>query len=321
MTDPNLTTPAPVKLLAALFEAQLTAKPVPKGDDFDAGGKFGYKYASSADVVRYARAHLHEHGLAVILNLTTTRASSIDGHRGIVGLSGVLFHRESGETWPIAFELPYVGSKGRPDDKASQASITTGEARAYRLLLGLTTLDPEEEVASYLPPELARETATAPTPKAPPSTTAKPPTAAAKPPPSKPAPAPEPSATAPDDYAREERKAIQEVAAQEEAEAATAAQIEEFGKLAGRLGLTLDTAVTWSSRQPLKRPDGSFTRMKDNPEPRYYNYADAKDRGRLAELIPLLQEEIDDLKSRKIHPRRSGWAGRVNKWSADAVGF
>lgn len=309
-----MTDKIPTRLFAALFAAQKEVEPVPKASDFDAGGKFGYKYASGPDVVRYARKALHKHGLAVVLTSTTTRQASGDGesHRGVVAMSGFLMH-DSGETLPVVFELPYVGSKGRPDDKASQASITTGEARAYRLLLALTTSDEEAEVANFLPdehvaPRSAPETSR-PKPTAPPVASAPP---AAAP--------PDQAAVA---EARAEREAIQAVEQQEQAsaEAVEAGDpAETFKEVAARLGLDVESAVAWASRKPLLI-EGARSKLKDSPKPAIKNFAEASERGLLAKLAAVLKDDIAELKEREIHPRKSGWSERVNKWAADQLGF
>jgi len=300
--------PPPLALLSALFEAQTKAKPVPKTSDFDADGKYGYHYASGADVVRYAKAHLNEHGLAVVITTTVSRPSEIpeSAHRGVVALHGFLYHRASGETLPVGFELPYVGSKGRPDDKASQASIATGEARLYRLLLALTTSDQEDEVANGGAEDVPsyREPPTGPPAKKPPPAVKseaprREPPAEADPPPDRTEVAPQPA----------------------EWRDSTGGEIEAFEALAKRLGLSNDTAVTWASREPRRRADGTLSKMKDDPKPKMHSYNDAKERGQLAALIPLLQEEIDSLKERAINPRKSGWSEQVNTWSANKLGF
>lgn len=312
---PSESPSTPTALLGALVAAQLAVQPVPKRSEMDAG-KFGYMYASAADVVRYAKRHLHQHGLAVVINSTDTIPG--EGARGVVILSGVVFHQESGEVWPVNFSLPYVGTKGRPDDKASQASISTGEARAYRLLLGLTTEDAEDEVANRPNEEADRQAPAAPRPP----TAAKPPAPESKPAPEQ---AKAPAASAPPKAAAPAAAPAPKPAfrpAEPEASETPIGTVETFATLAKRLGLDLDTAVTWSSREPFQRPDGGgLSRMKDGPKPRFYNYADALDGGKLPELLPLLETEIESLKSRKIHPRQSGWSDRVKRWSADAVNF
>jgi len=313
LTDSPTTTPT--RLFAALFDAQRTVKPVPKADEMDAG-KFGYMYASAADVVRYARAHLHEHGLALFINSTACR--QID-HRGVVALAGVVFHPESGETWPVVFELPYVGTKGRPDDKASQASITTGEARAYRLLLGLTTEDAEDEVANRRDDVADRTPPAAEPPPAPPT----PPKESTPPKEPKPAPPPAAPAAKADPPKPAAQTPTAEVAGRpaEWGTPATPEEIAAFDALIARLGLDRDTAVTWASRTPFRRPNGDLSRMRDELDHRIYSFGDAAERGMLPELTGLLEEEIADLKRRSIHPRKSGWADKVKKYSADLIGF
>ena len=303
-TDP------PLALLRALFDVQRQIKPVPKASEMDAG-KFGYSYASSADVVRYARAELATHGLMVVFSRTHTR--QFEGARGLVELCGCVFHEPSGETLPVSFALPYIGTKGRPDDKASQASVTTAEARAYRLLLGLTTSDEEEEVASYV-----EQTEPAARTSSPPKE-------------SKPTPAEPPKPAAPpasDAEAKAEREAIQSVEREEE-QADTAgpdrspASDEEIGRFkeaARRLGLDVDSATAFASR-----PSGA--KISGNPAASIFAFSDAVERGAVAALADALEADIAGFKAKKVNPRKQvnkqgkTWPEAVKAWAANQINF
>lgn len=280
-------------MLAALAAAQRKATPVPKRAEMDAG-KFGYMYAASGDVVEHAKRILEPEGLFLFVTSTTTEPSAIDGHRGVVTLHGVLWHEPSGESMSTSFSLPYVGSSGRPDDKASQAAITTGEARLYRLLLAMTTEDAEDEVASHVDAPAPSSKKAPPAPKV--EAVAPPPPAAA-PPPAEPRTGP----AAP-------------------AGPTTADDAIEFRKVAERLGLSLDTAVGWASREPY-RIDGALSRMKDKPSPQVFTFEKAKRDEALGLLAEKLGETVDDLKASNIHPVRSKWNEAVNEWFAAAANF
>lgn len=300
----------PTQLLGALFDAQAQIRPVPKASEMDAG-KFGYMYASAADVVRYARAELSKHGLMVVLNQTACQ--QFEGARGVVTISGQLVHRPSFESMPVSFSLPYIGTKGRPDDKASQAAVATAEARAFRLLLGLTTSDNEDEVANGS--EGLHEPAS---PIAQPVRAPKPAAEVAPPPPAEVA------------EAKAERKAIQEVEAEEQAEAeaatpdgasATQEEIERFTESARRLGLDTDTAATFASRTP------AGAKLKDNPTATFFNFSDASDRGALGQLADVLDAQIAGFKSKKVNPKRltnaAGvtWPNVVKTWAANQINY
>lgn len=305
-TDP------PLALLRALFDVQRQIKPVPKASEMDAG-KFGYSYASSADVVRYARAELATHGLMVTFNKTSVY--QFEGARGTVEVAGCVFHEPSGETIQVSFALPYIGTKGRPDDKASQASVTTAEARAYRLLLGLTTSDEEEEVASYVEQtEPAARTSSPPKESKP---------TPAEPPPPKPAAPP-----APDAEAKAEREAIQSVEREEEQTNTTGpdrspASDEEIGRFkeaARRLGLDVDSATAFASR-----PSGA--KISGNPAASIFAFSDAVERGAVAALADALEADIAGFKAKKVNPRKQvnkqgkTWPEAVKAWAANQINF
>lgn len=313
----------PTQLLGALFDAQAQIRPVPKASEMDAG-KFGYMYASAADVVRYARAELSKHGLMVVLNQTACQ--QFEGARGVVTISGQLVHRPSFESMPVSFSLPYIGTKGRPDDKASQAAVATAEARAFRLLLGLTTSDNEDEVANGS--EGLHEPAA---PIAQPVRAPKPAAEVAPPPPvSAGNAAVRAMAKRGAEEAKAERKAIQEVEAEEQAEAeaatpdgasATQEEIERFTESARRLGLDTDTAATFASRTP------AGAKLKDNPTATFFNFSDASDRGALGQLADVLDAQIAGFKSKKVNPKRltnaAGvtWPNVVKTWAANQINY
>ena len=294
----------PTTLLRALFDARAQLDPVPKASEMDAG-KFGYSYASAADVVRYASAQLHAHGLALIFHKTTLMPG--EKGRGVVHMAGVVFHSESGETLNVFFEAPYVASNGRPDDKASQASIATGEARAYRLLLGLTTADAEDEVASYSGTD---EPATvmhraAPAPSKPPAVPA------AKPAPAKAPPAKTPEQSKPPAKPRTEAGTD----GAPEPTPSSDADAERFAAISKRLGLDTDTAVMWASRMP------PGAKIKADPKPGIFTYADGRTAGGLALLAEQLEDEAATLKARKIHPVKRGWTDAVKRWAANQITY
>jgi len=284
-------------LFAALFAAQRAVQPVPKGAEFDAG-KYGYRYAPSGAVVEYARAHLHDHGLALVLTATSTMPSAIDGNRGVVGLSGVLWHT-SGESIPVSFELPYVGAKGRPDDKASQASITTGEARLYRLLLGLTTADEDAEVASWGEREPEPPTTRRPLPTAPPL----PDVPALR----EPLPAPRPTPTSTSSPTPTPTKGAEQTPSSDEDSV-------RFDAIAKRLRLDPDVAVSWGSRTP------TGAKLKAATGAVWHTYSDAQSSGVLGDLAAVLEADAVALKARRINPK-DGWAAAVTAWAADLIPF
>ena len=145
-------TPRPLKLLAALMQAQQELLEVPASTStrrVDGRVEETTTYAGSEDTLRAARAALHRHGLMATPHHTTMRIAE---HSKAVMTIGVhLLHLDSGQELLRTFDVEVSSQYG------SNAAATSGYATALRLLLGLPRA-PESTVVSALPqPESAEE--------------------------------------------------------------------------------------------------------------------------------------------------------------------
>ena len=306
------------ELLLALVEVQRTIQPVPEDKvRNDSGGK--YPYASGPAVVEHTKAALRAQGLVLVV--TSTLCSPTESGRGVVRLEGVVLHNESGGSLPLAFELPYVAGKGRPDDNVALASITKGHARMLRLLLAVSTgADADDDVEADAEPA-------APVAKAPPVATAAKSAKVEEPPETKPAPKakepepvkePEPKADTPTKVGKpgkgSKHSRLPALGSVLEPAPSPAEDCKRFKAAAKRLGLDLDIAATAASRVP----EGGKLRETTGTR---FNYADAERDGLLGVLADDLEATIADLKSRKVHPVKSGWTAAVTEWGKDQITY
>jgi hypothetical protein len=150
-------------------------------DKFNKSG--GYGYASADNVSEYARKMLTAFGLCWTRTSCLVRGPSMlscdIGGMSCVGevAIGWSLRHESGEHIDGVSEYPVIAQRGRPHDKATQASITYGTGN---ILMGLLCLDREDKHTTVDGRDDARaDDRPAPPPKP----------AASKPPAAKPAPA------------------------------------------------------------------------------------------------------------------------------------
>jgi len=125
-------------IIPFLLQAQREIEGVHKGSKNDFGG---YKYASAEDMITASREVLHKNGLIVTRNGWRIIRSDDDA-APIVEAVYVLAH-ESGANVVCATQYPICVGKGRPEDKALNASLTTGLSYFLRDLLLIPRCDDE----------------------------------------------------------------------------------------------------------------------------------------------------------------------------------
>ena len=124
-------------IIPHLHKAQMEVEAVHKASKNDFGG---YKYASAEDMITASRAVLHNNGLIVTRN--GWRVISEHVVPPLVEAVYVLAHT-SGHNVACATQYPICVGKGRPEDKALNASLTTGLSYFLRDLLLIPRCDEE----------------------------------------------------------------------------------------------------------------------------------------------------------------------------------
>ena len=125
-------------IIPHLLKAQEAVVGVHKASKNDFGG---YKYASAEDMITASRAVLHENGLIVTRNGWRVLREH-EGQAPLVEAVYVLAHK-SGASVMCATQYPICVGKGRPEDKALNASLTTGLSYFLRDLLLIPRCDTE----------------------------------------------------------------------------------------------------------------------------------------------------------------------------------
>lgn len=155
---PSDTAPAPVaptpappdSIAAALLVAQKAIKQVEKGSTNE---YHGYDYTSADDMIKCARAALHEAGLTFSLNnhelLPLPEIAAVFEDPGVppfifVRSHFLLEHGASGEFRKYTFDLPAIPEKGRPLDKAILGVMTSSWSYMLRDLLQIPREDENE---------------------------------------------------------------------------------------------------------------------------------------------------------------------------------
>ena len=141
-----------------LLKAQMAVTAVEKASRNDFGG---YKYASAEDMITASRAVLHENGLIVTRN--GWRLLNEENATPAVEAVYVLAHKD-GHSVVCATQYPVCVGKGRPEDKALNASLTTGLSYFLRDLLLIPRCDEEVD---QRPDTISRAGGTRKTPKPP----------------------------------------------------------------------------------------------------------------------------------------------------------
>ena len=124
-------------ILPYLLKAQTAVEAVEKASRNDFGG---YKYASAEDMITASREVLHKQGLLVTRN--GWRVIREPDCTPIVEAVYVLGHKD-GHSVVCATQYPICTGKGRPEDKALNASLTTGLSYFLRDLLLIPRCDVE----------------------------------------------------------------------------------------------------------------------------------------------------------------------------------
>ncbi|QDP67313.1 MAG: putative essential recombination function protein [Prokaryotic dsDNA virus sp.] len=124
-------------IIPHLLKAQVDVEAVEKASRNDFGG---YKYASAEDMITASRAVLHKHGLIVTRN--GWRILNEGNATPVVEAVYVLAHKD-GHSVVCATQYPICVGKGRPEDKALNASLTTGLSYFLRDLLLIPRCDVE----------------------------------------------------------------------------------------------------------------------------------------------------------------------------------
>ena len=124
-------------ITAHLHKAQQEVEAVEKASRNDFGN---YKYASAEDIVTASRAVLHKQGLIVTCN--GWRLVNEENCTPSIEVVYVLSHT-SGHSVVCATQYPVCVGKGRPEDKAVNASLTTGLSYFLRNLLLIPRCDEE----------------------------------------------------------------------------------------------------------------------------------------------------------------------------------
>lgn len=130
-----------------LLKAQKEVEAVEKASKNDFGG---YKYASAEDMITASREVLHKNGLVVTRN--GWRVVNEGDNVPLVEAVYILAHKD-GHNVACVTQYPICVGKGRPEDKALNASLTTGLSYFLRDLLLIPRCD--EEVDSR-PDTIAR---------------------------------------------------------------------------------------------------------------------------------------------------------------------
>jgi len=125
-------------IIPHLLKAQEAVTGVHKASENSYGG---YKYASAEDMITASRAVLHENGLVVTRNGWRVIDERGDG-APLVEAVYVLAHKD-GHHVVCATQYPICVGKGRPEDKALNASLTTGLSYFLRDLLLIPRCDDE----------------------------------------------------------------------------------------------------------------------------------------------------------------------------------
>ena len=141
-----------------LLKAQMAVTAVQKASRNDFGG---YKYASAEDMIMASREVLHSNGLIVTRN--GWRLLNEEGATPSVEAVYVLAHKD-GHSVVCATQYPVCIGKGRPEDKALNASLTTGLSYFLRDLLLIPRCDEEVD---QRPDTISRAGGTRSTPKPP----------------------------------------------------------------------------------------------------------------------------------------------------------
>ena len=118
-------------LFKALADASASIPALAEDGRAEYGGG-GYDYISAPGAIRTIKPALLEVGL--LPAVTGTTVSEVCG-KLVVELHCRLVHLESGELLEDRFSMPISPGRGRPEDKACQASITSGLGRWLRCLL------------------------------------------------------------------------------------------------------------------------------------------------------------------------------------------
>jgi len=141
-----------------LLAAQRAVEALPKASRNDFGN---YNYTSAEDMITGARLVLHDQGL-IITRAGWRLAAPKDCQTGeaMVEAHYILGH-ESGACVMCTTQYPVCVGKGRPSDKALNASLTTGLSYFLRDLLLIPRCDDEVD---QRPDTLARTSGTRPTP-------------------------------------------------------------------------------------------------------------------------------------------------------------
>lgn len=144
-----------VGIIPSLLKAQRQVEAVEKASRNDFGG---YKYASAEDMITASRKVLHDNDLIV----TKSGWRIIyDGESPLVEAVYVLAH-ENGSAVMCTTQYPICVGKGRPEDKALNASLTTGLSYFLRDLLLIPRCDEEVD---QRPDTISRGTGVRDTPK------------------------------------------------------------------------------------------------------------------------------------------------------------
>ena len=125
-------------IIPHLLKAQEAVTGVHKASKNDFGG---YKYASAEDMITASREVLHKNGLVVTRNGWRVIRSD-DDSAPLVEAVYVLAH-VGGAHVVCATQYPICVGKGRPEDKALNASLTTGLSYFLRDLLLIPRCDDE----------------------------------------------------------------------------------------------------------------------------------------------------------------------------------
>jgi len=125
-------------IIPHLLKAQEAVVGVHKASKNDFGN---YKYASAEDMITASRAVLHENGLIVTRNGWRVLREH-EGEAPLVEAVYVLAHK-NGANVVCATQYPICVGKGRPEDKALNASLTTGLSYFLRDLLLIPRCDTE----------------------------------------------------------------------------------------------------------------------------------------------------------------------------------
>ena len=126
-------------ILPHLLKAQVEVEAVEKASRNDYSGYF---YASAEDMITASRRVLHNNGLMVTRNGWRIVESQREGRPDKVEAVYVLAHK-NGSSVACVTEYPICTKKGTPEDKALNASLTTGLSYFIRDLLLIPRCDEE----------------------------------------------------------------------------------------------------------------------------------------------------------------------------------